>query len=95
MNDSDIVLSGIKVSSEDEGPTGVFTRSPSMSSKEDLELLVVTIRQFIGRAQRENDCFEYFRLWEELRFAESALKSLLKGQMQTRSIASSSNLAFI
>ncbi len=66
-----------------------------MTSKEDLETLVVTIRQFIGKAQRENDCFEYFRLWEELRFAESALKSLLKGQLQTHTTFTSPNLALI
>jgi|GEM_PF-1945163 len=66
-----------------------------MTSKEDLELLVVTIRQFIGKAQKENDTFEYFRLWEELRFAESALRGLLKGQLQSRSTFASANLALI
>jgi hypothetical protein len=66
-----------------------------MTSKEDLETLVVTIRQFIGKAQRENDTFEYFRLWEELRFAESDLKNLLKGQIQTRATFTSPNLALI
>jgi hypothetical protein len=45
-----------------------------MSTK-DLENLVDTFRQLIRKAQREGDSIEYYRLWEELRMAEMALKT--------------------
>ncbi len=49
-------------------------------STNELESLVVTIRQYIRKAQAEGDTVEYYRLWEELRFAEQALSSLNKAQ---------------
>ncbi|HEX2916833.1 MAG TPA: hypothetical protein VH186_39105 [Chloroflexia bacterium] len=42
----------------------------------DLEELVITLRQCILKARTRNDAFEYCRLSDELRLAEAALASL-------------------
>ena len=48
-------------------------------SKRELEELVVTIRQFVSRARKQNDAFEYYRLCEELKLAQAALAAFSSG----------------
>ncbi len=63
------------------------TRSTAMTTIQ-LESLITTIRQLIQKARSSNDSCEYYRLCEELRFAEAALNA-------RPALTSSSALAFI
>jgi hypothetical protein len=50
--------------------------STTMSTNQ-LESLISTIRQLIQKARTNGDSCEYYRLCEELRFAEAALNARL------------------
>ena len=54
----------------------------------DLEELVVTIRQFIQKARNCNDVFEYCRLCDELTFAESALNACAEARSKLSALIS-------